>query len=62
MKFDFNQIVTELLQENKMSKLDEKSKGIYIDGVLDFYNKMKNTQDKKKEKLCQNTQQDGQQV
>ena len=37
---DFNQIVAELLSDNKKNT-DEKYRNAYVDGVLDFFNKMK---------------------
>ncbi len=40
-KDDFNQIVTELLSENKKCQESEAYKNAYVDGVLDFYNIMK---------------------
>ena len=41
MTTDFNLIVTQLLNDSKISGRSEDYKKAYIDGVLDFYNKMK---------------------
>jgi len=40
MDINFNEIVTTLLSENKISERSEDYKKVYIDGVLDFYNLM----------------------
>ena len=41
MEIDFNKIVTELLEENKVNDRSAEYKGAYVDGVLDFINKIK---------------------
>ena len=41
MAVDINKIVAELLGENKKAKANEDYKKAYLDGVFDFFNKMK---------------------